>query len=37
MIFEKRKTVSASNRFIQDIKKLPDEVKNNTIMNWRPR
>lgn len=32
MIFEKGKTLSASNRFIQDIKKLPDEVKNNTII-----
>ena len=32
MIFERRKTLSASNRFIQDIEKLPEEVKNNTII-----
>lgn len=32
MIFERRKTLLASDRFIQDISKLTDEVKNNTII-----
>lgn len=32
MIFEKQKTLKASDRFIQDICGLPDIVKNNTII-----
>lgn len=32
MIFEKQKTLKASDRFIQDICALPDIVKNNTII-----
>lgn len=32
MIFERRKTLLASDRFMQDISKLTDEVKNNTII-----
>lgn len=32
MILERRKTLLASDRFIKDISKLPDEVKNNTII-----
>lgn len=32
MIFEKQKTLKASDRFIQDICGLPDTVKNNTII-----
>ena len=32
MIFEKQKTLKASNRFIQDICRLPDIIKSNTII-----
>lgn len=32
MIFEKKKTLKASDRFIQDIYRLPDIIKNNTII-----
>ena len=32
MIFEKQKTLKASDRFIQDICRLPDIIKNNTII-----
>ena len=32
MIFEKRRTLSACNRFVQDIQNLPEEIKNNTII-----
>ena len=32
MIFEKQKTLKASDRFIQDVCGLPDIVKNNTII-----
>jgi broad-specificity NMP kinase len=32
MILEKRKTLSACNRFVQDIQNLPEEIKNNTII-----
>ena len=32
MIFEKQKTLKASDRFVQDICGLPDIVKNNTII-----
>ena len=32
MIFERKKTLIASDRFIQDIYKLPDIIKNNTII-----
>lgn len=32
MIFERKKTLMASDRFIQDIYKLPDTIKNNTII-----
>ena len=32
MIFERKKTLLASNRFLQDIHGLPDSVKNNTII-----
>ena len=32
MIFERKKTLMASDRFIKDIYKLPDIIKNNTII-----
>ena len=32
MIFEKRRMLLASNRFIQYIHGLPSEIKNNTII-----
>ena len=32
MIFERRRILLASNRFIQDIHNLPDEIKRDTII-----